>query len=48
LLRETKAANIHELKVKLAEKGVSLDQIREEFRQSTFAREFMLMKLSPR
>lgn len=46
MLREAKATDIHELKVKLAEKGISLDQIREEFRQSTFAREFMVQKLS--
>ncbi len=45
MLRETKTANIHELKAKMADQGASLDQIREDFRQNTLAREFMMMKL---
>ena len=45
MLRETKASNIHELRAKLTERGISLDQIREDFRQNTLAREFMMMKL---
>ncbi|HEY2157831.1 MAG TPA: peptidyl-prolyl cis-trans isomerase [Isosphaeraceae bacterium] len=41
LLREYGVSNIHELKRKLATMGRSLDQMRDDFRQSTLAREFM-------
>ncbi len=41
LLREYGVTNIHELKRKLAGMGRSLDQMREDYRQSTLAREYM-------
>jgi hypothetical protein len=45
LLRAEGAANIHELKRKLAEKGKSLDQVREDFRLDTLAHEFLLSNI---
>jgi parvulin-like peptidyl-prolyl isomerase len=45
LLREYNVSNIHELKRKLAGMGRSLDQMRDDFRQSTLAREFMAVQI---
>jgi peptidyl-prolyl cis-trans isomerase SurA len=48
LLKQTGAADEHELKSKLAERGMSLDDMRAAFRLDTIAREYLRMKLMPK
>ncbi len=45
LLREHGVANIHELKRKYAKEGRSLDQVREDFRLSILATEFLQVQI---
>jgi peptidyl-prolyl cis-trans isomerase SurA len=48
LLRVHNVSNIHELKVKMAAEGKSLDAIREDFRLDNLAREYLHLKLGPK
>ena len=45
MLREYQVSNIHELKRKMAGMGRSLDQVREDYRQSILAREYLGMQI---
>ena len=45
MLREYNVTNIHELKRKMASMGKSLDQVREDYRLSILAREYLGMQI---
>jgi parvulin-like peptidyl-prolyl isomerase len=47
LLRRSNTANEYELRRKMAEQGISLDAMREEFCKTRMTQEFMSMKIRP-
>ena len=48
LLRQTSSTNIYELKEKLSERGESIEDIREQFRQEFLSRGFLEQKIGPK
>src|SRR5262249_30425311 len=48
MLRKTAAANIYELKVRLIERGESIEDVREQFRLEFLSKGYLEQKLSPK
>ena len=47
-MRQTATANIYELKEKLSERGESVEDMREQFRQEFLSRGFLEQKIGPK